>query len=151
MSYDGAIYTLLSADATLVAILTGGIYHKRDMTTEGIDRDGTPDAFDTIGLLKPCLVVSGRGNIPTNQLADPATQYTTTSQVVELWFYADRDAGLDTLESATERVYALLQGKKVTGAARMSLVNELMGRAPELDNAVFIRHDYQVIGRRVVV
>lgn len=150
MSYSGAIHTLLSADAILLGILTGGIYHKRDMTTEGIDRDGTPDAFDTIGLLKPCLVVKGRGNIPTNQLVDLAVQYTTTSQVVELWFYTDRDAGWDTLVSATEQVYALLQGKKVTGAAEMSLTNEIEGRAPELDNAVFIRHDYQVVGRRVV-
>lgn len=150
MSYATSIKTLLAADTTLMATLTGGIYTYTETRKLGINAVTTPSAFAS-SVLKPCLLIKDRGEIPFGGIADPNAQYITVSQVVELWLYADGDTGYGALATARDRIYALLQNNRVTGAFEIRLVNIIEGvNAPELDYAALIRADYQVFGRRKV-
>jgi hypothetical protein len=151
MTYATAVFNRLSADSTLLTLLPGGVMHHRDLPEEGLSRDSAPSgvyAADPDGRLQPCCVVRGRAVVPTTFLRDLNTQFTSTQQVVECWFYDDPDAGWDSISLAATRVYQLLQEKPVSGSFNMTLANEIEDRAPELGDACFIRNDYAVIGRR---
>lgn len=142
MDYSQAVYDKLAADVTLLALLSGGIYH--NLAEEGLNREGTPDAYDADGFLLPTLVVTGRDTVPTMELRDPGTQLATTNQVVELWFYNDR-SGIYP-DTAHDRAYALLHDRQVTGTFKVILVNDARTRAPELNGAKLLKSDYQVKG-----
>lgn len=145
MSYAGAIYTVLAADATLTALVQ--VFQHRAVPATSIDRETYPESYDANGLLLPRLVVKGRGTIPDGRIEDMDSQYASVRQVVELWFHADRDAGWDTLEAAADRCYALLQYRKVAGSFQVKLVNEIdEERDPDMGDACLARRDYEVIG-----
>ena len=149
MSYAEAVYDVLNADPTLVAILTGGVYLYRDLGPEGINREDTPDAFNSAGLMLPLVIVKGRGNIPTSFLRDEGAQYASTRQVIECWLYDDREAGWDTLKSAAQQIYALLHDRQVAGSFGMQWVNQVDEfREESMSWACSTREDYAVIGRR---
>jgi len=149
MSYAAAIKTLLAADATLTATLTGGIYDFLETKKLGINIVTTPSAFNASSVLKPCALIKARSEIPFGGIADPNAQYITISQVVEIWLYSDGDLGYTALATARDRIYALLQNNRVAGAFETRLANIIEGvNAPELDYAALIRADYQVFGRR---
>lgn len=151
MSYANAIKTLLAADSTLMASLTGGIYTNLETKKLGINKVTTPSAFDASSILKPCGSIKDRATVPYGGIADPDAQYITTSQIIEVWLYGDGDTGYAVLQVARDRIYALLQNNRVTGAFEIRLANIIEGvLAPELDNAAVIRCDYQVFGRRKV-
>lgn len=149
MSWGSAVHTVLSADSTLLSLLTGGVFNYDSLPADGISRTAYSSAYNaTTGLLKPIVVVKGRGVTPEGSLRDANGQYISVRQVVELWFYADRDAGYTTIKSAADRAYALLQDKGLTAAFNCRLVNSLDSlRASEMQDAVSIRRDYEVIGR----
>lgn len=150
MSYASAIKTLLTADATLMAALTGGIFVFSETRKLGINQVTTPSAF-TAGVLKPCALLKSRGENPFGGIADPDAQYITISEVIEIWLYNDGDAGYAALQTARDRIYALLQNNRVAGSFEIRLANIIEGvNAPELDYAALIRCDYQVFGRRKV-
>lgn len=91
-----AIATKLSGDATLMAILLGGIH-----TTSEISRQGTPTAFDsTTKELLPCGLVKLSTSVPSGGL--PNTERLT----VRIWLY--QRTGFDSIEPAARRIYALL-------------------------------------------
>lgn len=150
MSYASAIKTLLAADATLTAALTGGIFVFSETRKLGINQVTTPSAF-TAGVLKPCALLKSRGETPYGGIADPDAQYITISEVLEIWLYnsGDSDTSYASLQAARDRIYALLQNNRVAGAFEIRLANIIEGvSAPELDYAAVIRCDYQVFGRR---
>lgn len=62
MSLSGDIKTALLADATLVGLLTGGIYND----VEEISRQNTAAAFDaTTKEIKPCALIKVPSEVPT--------------------------------------------------------------------------------------
>ena len=151
MSYAAAIKTLLAADATLMAVLTGGIYDFLETRKLGINSVTTPSAFAS-GVLKPTALLKGDSETPFGGIADPNAQYITVSQLVSVWLYNDGDAGYAALATARDRIYALLQNSRVVGAFEIRLANIIEGvSVPELDYAALIRADYQVFGRRKVI
>jgi len=94
------IQTTLAADATLAALLTGGIYAG---TT--ISRQGTPEAFDANSELLPSALVSVETESPNGP-------YVTSSRLfLTVRFY--QDGGYDVIDDARERVFALLNAQKV--------------------------------------
>lgn len=150
MSHASDIVTVLDADSGVggaATLLTGGIYTFDETGRLGINRDDTPTAFDgTTGLLKPCAVVKTRAKIHDGGIHDDQTQEMSYRQVVEIWLYADGNAGYSTLESAQARIFTLLNGKRINGAL-VRWVNDIEDeRAPDgvLDNASLIRDDYEV-------
>jgi hypothetical protein len=90
------ILATLQADATLAAILTGGVYG------EPISKGHTPDAFDGDkgGKLKPCAVLSFETSAPDGPIPGCERQFFT------VYFYEHR--GYASIDAAQRRVKALL-------------------------------------------
>ena len=149
MSYAQAVFDLLEADAPLMALLTGGIYIGRDVPEEGLNREDYPAAYDSNGLLQPIAVVRGRRVIPDTGFRVVEAQYVAVQQVVEVWFYDDKDTGWDTIDSAAQLAYELLQDVQVSGSYNCTLVNHITEeRDRDLGGACFTRLDFQVTGRK---
>jgi hypothetical protein len=99
-----AIKTLLENDATLMAILTGGVH-----TGTEISRQDTPEAFDASDEILPCVLLQFG-------TAAPAGPYSHSSMLhFSLMFY--ERSGYENVEAARERAYVLLHRQKVTPAA----------------------------------
>jgi hypothetical protein len=148
MSARTVIKALLEADATLLAIATGGVYDYDEVGRLGLGRDVAPTAYGTNGIIKPCVVVKGRGPRPTGAVQDDVLQVSSTSEVVEIWLY--QDEGYTTIKTMEDRIYTLLHGKQVSGAfvcrwAGTALADQ---RDDTLGNVSVEREDYQVIALR---
>lgn len=145
MSYAAAVYDLLAASDELTAIVT--VLSYREIPGGALNRKTVPEAYHENGLLKPNVVVKGRGNIPDGAVRDTEEQTVSTRQVIELWFHDDRDAGYDTILEAADICYDLLEEQRVPGSFNIRLVNEIdEERLPDLGDACFARRDYLVVG-----
>lgn len=102
MTIRNAIKSLLEADTTLLATLTGGVYGEAE-----ISRQATPGAFDANGEIEPCALL-------TMEAEDPAGPFETSSRAfVAVYFYAR--SGYSAIDTALARVYALLHRQRVSG------------------------------------
>lgn len=97
-----AVHAVLSADATLAALLPGGVY----TDIPEITRQLAPGAFDANSELRPCALVKGEGDRATG----PAR--TAAAVLVGVWVYAARDG---TVETALERIDVLLRKRHMDG------------------------------------
>lgn len=148
MSYESAIHVKLTADITLMALLTGGMYYSENMKQIGITRTSVPSAFDSSGFIKPCGVVIGRNVIPIQPIKTPASGYRIVQQSIEVYLYNDADAGYSTLKTAKDRVVTLLDMKTVTNSFAIQLEGEVIFREIPLNNACAIRIDFNLTGKR---
>ncbi len=96
-----AVYDLLTADATLMATLTGGLYRAQE-----ISRQTTPAAFDANRELLPCALLK-------QETATPWGPYANSGQLYMVLYCYER-SGYANIEAARKRVYALLHRQKVT-------------------------------------
>lgn len=101
-----AICDLLTADATLTSILTGGVHNGTDV--QEISRQNTPTAFDANQELKPCVLVKAETQTPWGPNRDSARLY------VQLFFY--QRFGYAEIEQAADRAYRLLHRSRPTPA-----------------------------------
>lgn len=127
MSAFGAVVTVLQGDATLAATLTGGVYD--GLAVGEISRQGTPDAYDSVGELLPCALVMPESAAPAGGLPEAGREFVT------VWLYAQLDYA--AIEAARQRVYALLHRVKVGAAAdgvfEVRHANDVLGtQAPTL-------------------
>lgn len=99
-----AIFDLLSADATLMGTLTGGLH-----TETEISRQGTAAAFDANGEIEPCGLLRFETQTPWGPFEDSSRLY------FSVMFY--ERAGYVSIEAARARVYALLHRVRVCPAA----------------------------------
>src|SRR5690348_14819186 len=142
MSHASDAAAVLDADTGAggaATLLTGGIYTFDETGRLGINRDSTPNAFDTTsGLLKPCAIVKDRGRFPDGGVADDVTQRVSYRQLVEVWLYDDGDASKTVLDSARARIFTKLAGQYIGGALFRWADDPLDDRAPDelLDNAL---------------
>lgn len=112
------ITALLQNDATLAAILTGGVYRAQE-----ISRQATAAAFDGNKELKPCALVKQETATPWGVHRDSGRLY------VVIYFY-DRH-GYTNTEAARRRVYALLHRVKVTGSYEVRHANDVLDQEDE--------------------
>ena len=109
MAREDAIAAVLNADATLLATLTGGVYARGALGRAGLTRETAAAAFDgTTGYLLPCAVVVERAEVPDGNVQDQDAQIASAAQIVEVYVY--EDAGYTNIDTALDRIYALLQG-----------------------------------------
>lgn len=144
MSRENDFYTRITADSTIMALLTGGVHKAETVGIEGITRETTPAAFDANGYLKPCCLVKQRGQVPDGTIFDPITQAQSISQVVECWLYQDRL--YTTIDSAGERLKALFIGYMFSDSFEIMWVNTLdrtRDKGP-LKGASLLKIDFQV-------
>lgn len=108
-----AVTAILAGDDALALLLTGGVYDWAALGRLGLSRDNTltGGAFDaTTGLLKPCAVVRTRSMAPDGQIDSADGDATSLRETVETWLY--QDDGMDTIEAAAARVFALLHHQR---------------------------------------
>jgi hypothetical protein len=140
MNAESTIKAVLEADATLLALATGGVWSFDETGSEGINRTLTPAAFDANGILKPCVLVSARDANPGFNIADDSGQYMDVRQVVECYLF--QFGGYATIESMAARCYVLLHAKMISGAGRVDWAGDRrLGRDLDLDGNV-TRVDY---------
>lgn len=148
MSIETTIATLLAADATLLATATGGV-HSFDSTGRlGINRTNTPTAFDSNGIIKPCVLVRLRSSNPDYALQDDSSQYVAMRSMVETWLY--QDSGYSTIETMHDRIYALLHAQRFGGLFRCEWAGTIRGQYDYEINASVARADWLCIGKRSV-
>lgn len=105
---------ILEADSTLLALATGGIYDWDETGRMGINRTNTPGAFSG-GIIQPLLLLKLASSVPFGDIADDSAQMVSVREMLEVWAYQDN--GYGTIKSMLDRVYTLLQGKRVGGVA----------------------------------
>jgi hypothetical protein len=136
--------TILEADATLVALATGGIFTYDETGRMGIGRSNTltSGAFESDGRIKPCLLIKVRSSTPFGNVADDAARISSARDMLEVWAY--QDAALTTLTSMLDRVYTLLQGQRLGGFSCRWAFKLHPLRDIDLD-AFVERDDYSVV------
>lgn len=144
MPRESDIADRMMADATLMAILTGGVYISATTGPLGISRDATPAAFDATGYLLPCALVRERALVPDNAVRDGMTQTVSAGQVVEVWVYEDR--GYTAIDAALARLFVLLEGYQFAGCFPAEWVYSLTRQrdAGALDGASLARTDFMI-------
>lgn len=104
--------TLLEADATLLALATGGVWDWDETGRMGINRTNTSTAF-TDGKIKPCILLKLGSSVPFGDIADDENKIVGARDRLEVWAYQDN--GYNTINAMLARVYTLLQGKPLGG------------------------------------
>lgn len=151
MTRDIEIATFLRTDATLLALVTGGVYAWNEIGGfDGFRRGtGSPtaNAFDANGFLKPCLMVKMRAPVPFGEIRDLKAKKASASQVAELYYYQDRAGGDTAITPAKERGYILMEGKAFVGAypARWVLETDPVPDSGPLAGATTVRQDFQIV------
>ena len=147
MSRESDIKTLLDTDLLLSLTLTGGIYISEDVGVEGISRETTPAAFSS-GFLLPCALVKQRGEFVTEDVVEYDSFLFSTTQVVEIWLYEERD--YSAIDLAKVRIMVMMNGHQftdvITGTFEPELVNmvDRQRDAAALNGASLARMDWSI-------
>jgi len=144
MAREDDFKALMIADVPLMAVLTGGVFTAGSVGRDGITRKSAPGAYDTDGFLKPCAMVSERGDIPDGQMSDEVEQADSTVQIVEIYFY--QDSGYAATSAARARTRVVLRGKSLSNSFPLQIVNVLTRMRDDgaLKGASMERQDWQV-------
>lgn len=118
MTLRDDIVTVLEADGTLTALLTGGIH-----TGTEISRTGTPGAFDANLEILPCALVKMESDVQSG----PFTYGYRTVVVIYLY----QRSGYDTIDAALDRILALLHDKQLWSGTWLT---EHAGDVPGLED-----------------
>jgi hypothetical protein len=137
----------LRTDATLVALVPGGIYPHAWLANVrgGLSNAEVMTKVWTGGVFRTTLVIRARAAVPTGDLQSIRTQRTSTSQALEVWSYGLTAAAI---EAALNRVYTLLMGKRLTAAFSAVWIGGGIGvrQAPELPPGTLVdKADYRFV------
>lgn len=124
MSLESSVYDILSGDATLMSLVTGGVKTSGELGMDGITRHTSPGSFTASGFLKPTILVRQRGMSPDGFLRDGMAKEVSLAQVVEVWIYQDQGS-YSAIDSIIPRVFSLLEGEILGDGFPAELVNVL--------------------------
>jgi hypothetical protein len=102
------ILSRLTTDATLAALLPGGIYSATE-----ISRQYTPGAFDASGEVRPCALLKMESEAPSGPY-DAGDTLASTRLFVVVYVY--ERVGATAIDAALDRIFALLNLWHPTGA-----------------------------------
>lgn len=148
--YEPALKAVLDADATLNALLTGGIFAYRDLGVSGVGFTNIIDARrdPSTGIFEPFGVVRGRNVITTsNRLHDEDTQYVAVEQTIEIWILDDPTSTKAVIDSATDRIYQLLEFRPPEGAFQCELVHYFDARDYDFSGARAMAVEFLITGK----
>lgn len=141
------IKAILEADATLLALATGGIYDLSETGRLGLNSTTVPGAYDaTTGLIKPCILLKLRSETPDGILQDDSAQYSSLVAVYEAWCY--EDSGFTTIDAMQARIYALLHAVQVPGTFQVFWAGDGQPIWDEAMDANTGRSDYTATVKR---
>ena len=148
MSILSAAKALLEADSTLLSTATGGVWDFDETGRMGINRTANAAAFDSTGIIKPCVLLKLRSSTPDYILADDSNQYVSVREMLEAWFY--QDGGFSSIETMRNRVFALLHTKQL-GAWQCLWAGDIRFPVRDTDiDANVERSDFTVRAKRSV-
>jgi hypothetical protein len=105
---------ILEADATLLALATGGIWDWDETGRMGINRSNTLTAAAfTSGIIKPCVLLKLASSVPFGGIADDEAKLVSVREMLEVWAY--QHTGYSTIKSMLDRAFTLLQGEQLGG------------------------------------
>lgn len=145
MSRESLFAARMAADATLLAMLPGGVYQAKQLLQAGISRDNAQAtaAFDANGFLKTCSLVKEAAEIPDGVVRDGYAQLLSTVQRVETWFY--KEGTHEALDLIKDRMINLFEGWPIDGGFEVFLVNVIRDRdRGALKGAALLRLDFEV-------
>ena len=137
-TYGQQMETICNADATLAAILTGGVHLFDDLGGQGLNRIQVAQAFKnkTTGRLNPVCVIYEADDIPTGEAVDMPTGFTSLLVPIVGWIYDDPAVGYTTIDAAQKRMYTLLHGARLSGGFQLLWKNTIKRkREPLLQDA----------------
>lgn len=140
--------TLLEGDATLLATATGGVWDYGETGDQGLNPSTTPDAYDDDGRIRPTVLLRSRGPKPDGALRDSDGQYSSTREVLEIYFY--EDYGFSNIETMRNRVYALLHEQQLSGTFKVLWSGDSPPIPDPETGASLQRSEYTVHGARSV-
>lgn len=136
MSLASDVKALLTTDATLVAMLTGGIYTRTELGQLGDIHDTTLPIYDANETMLPHAVIRARDQLPFGRVSDLHEQQQSTRQMVEVRVYDDATAGYGIVTPARKLVFRLLVGKHTgEGAILLPAGTHTEDYDPALENA----------------
>jgi hypothetical protein len=114
MTLSSELKTVLQANASLMAVLTGGIF----VDVEELSLQKTPGAFDTNKEVKPCVLIK----VPNETPAGPYK--TSVRTTIVIYFY--QRSGYDKIAAAMVYAYGELNEEKIgTGVWNIEHVNSV--------------------------
>lgn len=150
MSYVASVVTFLSADVTLTTLLTGGIHDFADAGRKGLNRLQLPGAYsDTTGFLKPVALVAEMDDFMNGEQVSPNTGRFSIESQIYIRILDHGDNGYATVNSASNRIRALLNCKPQIIANAYQLIWKKTledRREPNLKDACYYQQLYQVHG-----
>lgn len=152
-TFSDEIVTLLNADTTLMATLTGGCYNYPAGGRKGLNRILVPTAYDgQVGLIKPTAVVLELDEKPSMEIVGHNTSVIVP---VYVWIYNDGDPdanGVDpytSISTAFDRLYSILHLAQITNACQILYQGGTKyKRDPDLQDAAYFRADFNVYAYR---
>lgn len=120
MAMLDVVVATLQGDATLMALLTGGLYDGQ--TVSEISRQMTPAAFDAWQEVQPCAIVKAESATPWGPLHHSGRVYFV------VWLYQRGGSGV--IEQARNRIYALLHRQQLSttaGIFEIAHANDILG------------------------
>lgn len=148
MSLETEIRDYLLADATLVAILDGGIYAwDEDTLRNGVTMDDVPAAYDAAGVLLPCALVKVPDERTWGGIRD--RKVASWSSRLEIYVYDEgRNSRDAAVKPAYDRIVLLLDAERVDDVGNLRHYHVIQGRDNDMSNALFTKADFQVVGVR---
>lgn len=133
---QSVIIAKLTADATLMASLTGGVWNrkpKRNVSTSDVPTPGsTPGAFNEAGYLLPCAYV-----------INPGEQEAPGGPLNGMWVFPQiwlrclpRQGDKDKLDAAYQRIFDLLHMRNIAMPAGTGCELRVIGRLGQTDDEV---------------
>lgn len=123
---EAVLKTTLANDATLAAILTGGVMDASDMPFDGGGTDTVPRQTDGV-TAKPFAIIRWKDSTSTGAIKRIQGELGT----VEIYFY--QDTGFDQIELAVARVKALLNLRELSASNRQLAYFEYGFTSGEVD------------------
>jgi hypothetical protein len=137
-----AILAALTADATLAALLPGGLHDGRALGE--VARDTTPSAFDSFGELLACGLIQPSTDVAAGPLP--------TSSRLSVTIYLYERAGVAHIEAARLRIYALLHRATLApasgGAWEMGHVSDVLGQRDDALRCALVLCRYRIFIRK---
>jgi hypothetical protein len=145
MTVASEVVDLLKTNASLVALLTGGIYSAEDLGKLGVTRTTLGQtAWDANSKLKPLCYVTVRPVVATpHEITDEEHKYLSVRQAVEVRVY--QDESYDIIFQAKQKIFSTLHATQNLNRRYLFESERDERQSEELAGASETVLDYQAI------
>jgi hypothetical protein len=101
-------------------------------------------------LATPDLVTLVTGGIYADSALekDADAKYAATNQTIQCWIYDDPDSTWTAVNTAVGLVYSALNEERISGGFKLKWEQDVFDRDPGMQNALFARCSFLVVGKK---